>query len=75
MAGNVAEWVADVYDPEYYKTGSFQDPKGPEEGKHRVYRGGSWNDSSANVRSAKRFAAKPHQTLAVIGFRCAKDDS
>jgi formylglycine-generating enzyme len=72
MAGNVAEWVGDVYDPNYYETGPFRDPKGPETGKHRVYRGGSWNDSSANVRTAKRFAAAPHQASAVIGFRCAK---
>ena len=72
MAGNIAEWVEDVYDPHYYETGPFRDPKGPEAGKHRVYRGGSWNDSSANVRTAKRFAAAPHQASAVIGFRCAK---
>jgi formylglycine-generating enzyme len=74
-AGNVAEWVGDVYDLNYYETGPFRDPKGPEAGKHRVYRGGSWNDSSANVRTAKRFAAAPHQTSAVIGFRCAKEAS
>lgn len=73
MAGNVAEWVADWYAPETYRESLFRDPKGPEIGKHRVYRGGSWNDSSANVRVSKRFAAAPHQTSAVIGFRCARD--
>jgi formylglycine-generating enzyme required for sulfatase activity len=76
-AGNVAEWVEDWYDPLYYKDedAPFQNPKGPKTGKHRVYRGGSWNDSSANVRTAKRFAAAPHQSSAVIGFRCAMDVS
>lgn len=73
MAGNAAEWVADWYDAEYYKTAPFKVPKGPETGKFRVYRGGSWNDSSVNARVAKRFTAAPHQTSAVIGFRCAKD--
>jgi formylglycine-generating enzyme required for sulfatase activity len=73
MAGNVAEWVSDWYDPGYYMSGPFRDPKGPERGKHRVYRGGSWNDSMPNLRTAKRFAAAPHQASAVIGFRCAKD--
>ena len=73
VAGNVAEWVADWYDPAYYQVGVFKDPKGPVKGTHRVYRGGSWNDSSANVRTAKRFAAAPHQSSAVIGFRCAKN--
>lgn len=72
MAGNVAEWTADWYSPSSYSQSVLKDPKGPESGTHRVYRGGSWNDSSLNVRSAKRFAAAPHQTSAVIGFRCAK---
>lgn len=75
MAGNAAEWVADWYDPDYYKNAPFKIPKGPETGKFRIYRGGSWNESSVNARAAKRFAAARHQTSAVIGFRCAKDDS
>ncbi len=74
-AGNVAEWVSDWYDPAYYQKGPFRDPKGPDTGKHRVYRGGSWDDSSSGVRTAKRYAAAPHQTSAVIGFRCAMDAS
>ena len=74
-AGNVAEWVLDWYDQDYYQKGPFRDPKGPDTGKHRVYRGGSWNDPSGGVRTAKRYAAAPHQTSAVIGFRCAMDAS
>ncbi len=74
-AGNVAEWVSDWYDAAYYQTGPFRDPKGPDTGKHRVYRGGSWDDSSSGVRTAKRYAAAPHQTSAVISFRCAMDAS
>ena len=73
MAGNVAEWVEDVYDPDYYNDSPFRMPRGPKKGKHRVYRGGSWNDSLVNVRTAKRFAAAPHQAGAAIGFRCAMD--
>ena len=73
MAGNVAEWVEDIYDPDYYKDSPFRKPSGPEKGKHRVYRGGSWNDSLVNVRTAKRFAAAPHQAGAAIGFRCVMD--
>ena len=74
-AGNASEWAADWYDADYYKMAPFKVPKGPEKGKFRVYRGGSWNDSLVNARVAKRFAAAPHQTSAVIGFRCANDVS
>ena len=75
MAGNAAEWVADWYDADYYKKAPFKIPTGPDSGKFRVYRGGSWNESSVNARAAKRFTAAQHQTSAVIGFRCAKDVS
>jgi len=71
--GNAAEWVADWYDADYYKNAPFKNPKGPETGKFRVYRGGSWNESPVNARVSKRFTAAPHQTSAVIGFRCARD--
>jgi formylglycine-generating enzyme required for sulfatase activity len=74
-AGNVAEWVSDWYDQAYYQGGPFRDPKGPDTGKHRVYRGGSWDDPASGVRTAKRYAAAPHQTSAVIGFRCVMDAS
>jgi sulfatase modifying factor 1 len=32
MSGNVAEWVADWYDPKYYATGPDKNLKGPEKG-------------------------------------------
>ncbi len=73
MVGNVAEWVEDWYDPDYFQEGIFRDPKGPTQGKHRGFRGGSWNDSAENVRTAKRYAAAPHQSSVTIGFRCAMD--
>jgi formylglycine-generating enzyme required for sulfatase activity len=73
VAGNVAEWVLDWYEQDYYQKSPFRDPKGPDTGKHRVYRGGSWNDPAGGVRTAKRYAAALHQTSAVIGFRCVMD--
>ena len=42
LAGNVAEWVADWYDPGYYMTSPRQNPSGPPEGQKKVVRGGSW---------------------------------
>jgi len=72
MTGNVAEWVSDTYDDKYYAHTIYRDPKGPEEGQNKVIRGGSWRESPAGARIAKRFQAKPWRTDATIGFRCAK---
>jgi formylglycine-generating enzyme required for sulfatase activity len=73
MAGNAAEWVADWYHQTSYKSSAFKNPKGPETGRVRVYRGGSWNDAATGVRAAKRYTAAEHRTDAILGFRCAKD--
>jgi formylglycine-generating enzyme required for sulfatase activity len=73
MAGNVAEWVSDTYDDKYYKKTPYRDPKGPEDGQNKVIRGGSWRESPAGARLAKRFQARMWRTDATIGFRCAKD--
>lgn len=73
MAGNVAEWVADTYEDDYYKKSPYRDPTGPEEGEHKVIRGGSWRETPHNARLSKRFQAKMWRTDSTIGFRCAKD--
>ncbi|HIB55240.1 MAG TPA: hypothetical protein EYO39_10705 [Nitrospirales bacterium] len=75
MAGNGAEWVEDWYDEKAYEAAPIQNPSGPENGNHRVVRGGSWAETAVNVRTAKRFAARQGRADSIIGFRCAKDDS
>jgi len=42
MVGNAAEWVADWYDPGYYRTVVWDNPAGPERGEVRAFRGASY---------------------------------
>ncbi|MBI5428010.1 MAG: formylglycine-generating enzyme family protein [Nitrospinae bacterium] len=70
MAGNVSEWVEDLYDQFYYERSPMINPPGAEESKTRVYRGGSWDARKTDVRSAKRFAAQPGRKDSIVGFRC-----
>jgi formylglycine-generating enzyme required for sulfatase activity len=57
MAGNVAEFCADWYQPDTYtkyQSGTIKDPKGPAEGTEHVVRGGSFLSTSDVLRSAAR---------------------
>jgi iron(II)-dependent oxidoreductase len=73
MAGNAAEWVHDYFDPTIYrKVKNPTDPKGPDTGRERVVRGGSYLDSAHTVRVAARRAKLPTESDNSIGFRCAK---
>lgn len=65
MAGNVAEWVADRYRPDYYSVSPFENPIGPDESAVfndlRVVRGGSFQDDWTRLRLANRnFLAGPN---------------
>jgi formylglycine-generating enzyme required for sulfatase activity len=82
MHGNVSEWAADWYDPNYYEDSSEEDPLGPpfgvvatkfnNFGKQNffvVVRGGNWVDDGRACRSAYRFRAMPNTQYRIIGFR------
>jgi eukaryotic-like serine/threonine-protein kinase len=71
MAGNVSEWVADWYDTQYYSQSPALDPLGPETGKYRVVRGGSWFHNRNFVRATFRFFYEPDSAFVNLGFRCA----
>lgn len=66
MHGNVAEWCSDWYDKDYYNNSPVKDPKGPNNGKERVYRGGSFNDIAYFLRSANRSRGS---LINYVGFR------
>lgn len=57
MAGNVAEFCLDWYQPDAYSRypeGTVKDPKGPESGEEHVIRGGTFINPAGFLRSAAR---------------------
>lgn len=71
MAGNVLEWCADLYGK--YKKGVIDNPTGPQRGKERVLRGGSWIHQAEDVRITRRFGSRPNRTGNNVGFRCVRE--
>jgi formylglycine-generating enzyme required for sulfatase activity len=66
MHGGLWEWCEDWYGS--YPGGSVVDPRGPEEGRYRVFRGGSWGCQPGRCRSAVR-EADPEGQTGYVGFR------
>lgn len=75
LAGNIAEWVYDWYDKNYYPNSEYRNPKGPAKGKYHVIRGGAWNSYPYYMRSTDRYGTNDGQDFYGIGCRCAKSAS
>jgi formylglycine-generating enzyme required for sulfatase activity len=70
MLGNVSEWVFDRHDRQYYRYSPEENPMGPENGKYRVYRGGSWGLEEEALRISYRWENNPDVIYNFLGFRC-----
>jgi len=71
MSGNLWEWTNDWYAP--YAASDNPDPRGPQKGTNRVYRGGGWGNEAAHCRISKRSNAPPVLRGRFLGFRLAHD--
>ncbi|MEZ6015317.1 MAG: formylglycine-generating enzyme family protein [Planctomycetota bacterium] len=66
MHGNVGEWCCDL--PLQYTSAPVTDPFSLL-GAYKVFRGGSWNTSSPECRSAQRASYTPTRSHEWLGFR------
>ena len=74
MAGNVWEWTSDWYDAHYYAKSPARDPRGPEQGRLKVMRGGCWASGADSLRTSCRKAELPGTWAPNVGFRCVRPE-
>lgn len=70
ITGNVWEWCLDWKGP--YTAEAKVDPRGPDSGELKCFRGSSWYDAPDKQRSANRHGHAPDERYSTIGMRVVK---
>ncbi len=74
MTGNVIEYCSDWFDAHYYRYSPSDNPKGPEDGKEKVARGGGVQNNAVDCRNTDRHWDEPTSRCNYNGFRVAVDE-
>jgi formylglycine-generating enzyme required for sulfatase activity len=72
-AGNVSEWVADCWFPDYTGAPGNASPRTAPACQSRVARGGAFNKPAASMHSSTRHPFDPVTRIDMLGFRVARD--
>ncbi len=72
VSGGVWEWASDWYDARYYATSPRRNPTGPENGREKVIRGGSWADCPEVTTVSFRSSRSSGSGIPNIGFRICR---
>jgi formylglycine-generating enzyme required for sulfatase activity len=72
MAGNVAEFINDWYQADYYAAMPTDDPTGPATGTSKVVRGGAWDMIDYYLEVTTRLSTGTNLRFNNIGWRCAR---
>ncbi len=72
MHGNVWQWCVDRWSDGYYDNSPTDDPTGATNGADRLIRGGSWNITPVDCRSANRTRSEPAPRAGHRGFRLTR---
>ena len=73
MAENVHEWCSDWYAADWYAGSPAHQPSGPESGRRRASRGGSWRHRDKTTRINARSSLDPSFHYSDFGFRVYRD--
>lgn len=72
-SGNVSEWVADIYEDDYYAKGPDENPVGARRGSYRLVRGGHFGAALPDeLKLTRRDARAPNRASMYFGVRCAR---